>query len=105
LNAYRLIGAKIATVAAARLSVRAQLAAPEQAPFQRTKRMPTAGLAVSTSRAPAFQVVAQLAAQASPGWSLATDPAPAILIASLTCLSSRTSQGESRTSIHDPECP
>ena len=81
---FRPFQAKMATAFAPCLSLSVQLPKPEQAPRQRTKRMPAAGLGVSTSRAPAFHVVVQLAAHASPGRSLATDPAPAILTASLS---------------------
>ena len=81
---FRPIQAKMATALAPCLSLSVQRAEPEQAPLQRTKRVPAAGLGVSKSRAPAFHVVEQLAAHASPGRSLETDPAPAILTASLS---------------------
>src|SRR5512133_4390058 len=63
---FLLIGLNTARALAACLSLSAQRAEPEQAPFQRTKRMPAAGLGVSKSRAPAFHVVVQLAAQRAP---------------------------------------
>jgi hypothetical protein len=78
------MGAKTATALVAFLSLSLHLPTPEQAPLQRTKRIPAAGLGVSTSRAPAFHFVVQLTAQARPGKLLATEPAPAILTASLS---------------------
>ena len=69
-------GANRADTAAPGVTVRAQPAAPVQAPAQRTSLAPALGVAVSASRWPEFHVVVQLAAHWRPGTSAVTVPGP-----------------------------
>ena len=78
---------------------------PEHPSLQRTSFAPRAGVAVSPSSVPAFQVVVHACAHCRPGTSAETEPGPVIARARGAWRSSWTSHGESCVSAHAPVCP